>query len=254
LLSAWIPQDAEDLRGWEWNYLWGQVQPDYAYRLREYPDSIRSLALSPNGTLLASSDWSGHVALWDLPTRTRLLTFREPSTVHRVQFLSDQVVVTAQANGTIALHSSEDGTVFGAVEAGAPVLAMALSPARDRLAVMTAPDLQESIKVWRLFPPAEPGAAPEIQPAFETPGVAAVRGWHGRGAIAFSPSGEELAAGYSDGTIHLLDAATGSPRRVLTGHVDAVAALAYSSDGRWLASAAVYADTKVRIWEAGSGA
>jgi WD40 repeat protein len=253
LLSAWIPQGREDLRGWEWHYLWGEVQPDYVFLLGENPDSIRSLALSPNGALLASSDWSGTVSLWNLSTRTRLMTFQEPSTVHRVQFYSDQILITAQANGTFTLYDTADGSVRRRLEAGTPLLTLEVSPARDRLAVMTTREQFQAVKVWRVTPSAEPGGLPEFIPAYQTPDVPEPRGWHGRGALAFSPSGRELAAGYTDGSIRLLDTASGTTLRTLTGHTDALAALAFSSDGRWLASGAVYGDVNVRVWDVATG-
>lgn len=59
-------------------------------------------------------------------------------------------------------------------------------------------------------------------------------GWVG--AIAFAPDNTHLAIGTSNGGISLWDAVTGKKRLDLEGHADAVAALAFSPDGQWLAS------------------
>jgi len=69
-------------------------------------------------------------------------------------------------------------------------------------------------------------------------------------AIAYSPVAEELA--YSDqNSVRILDTRTGKPLRLLSGHTGTVFAIAYSSDGRWIASAS--RDRTVRLWEARTG-
>ncbi|HEY7423659.1 MAG TPA: protein kinase [Gemmataceae bacterium] len=54
--------------------------------------------------------------------------------------------------------------------------------------------------------------------------------------VAFSPEGTMCATGHRDGAIRLWDPTTGRFRQVLTGHQMPVYALAYSSDGKHLAS------------------
>jgi RNA polymerase sigma factor (sigma-70 family) len=75
-------------------------------------------------------------------------------------------------------------------------------------------------------------------------------------SVAFSPDGKILATGdHNDGwhlnTIRLWDVANGSQTGVLQGHTDGVLWLAYSPDGKTLASASN--DGTVRLWDPAAG-
>jgi WD40 repeat protein len=89
-------------------------------------------------------------------------------------------------------------------------------------------------------------------------------------AVAFSPDGSLLAcgihapgepAGYPHGAVVLLDVSKGQKLRVLTGHPGAVACLAFTPDGKILASGGIrqYVATdpdeaqNLKIWDVASG-
>ena len=111
-----------------------------------------------------------------------------------------------------------------------PVRALAYSPDGKTLASGSA----GAVRLWDLGTGAEALVVRGIGPA-----------------LAFSPDGGTLASGGDDGTVRLLDPASGSEIRSLSGHSGAVRALAYSPDGRILASGGD--DGTVRLWDPDPG-
>lgn len=70
-------------------------------------------------------------------------------------------------------------------------------------------------------------------------------------AVAWSPLGDLVASGHSEGTVSLTDPVSVQVLRILKGHSERVLCLAFSPDGRWLASGA--RDMTIRLWEVGTG-
>jgi WD40 repeat protein len=69
--------------------------------------------------------------------------------------------------------------------------------------------------------------------------------------IAFSPDGQSIAAGGSDGMIRVIDAAKGKEIHVLAAHKGPVYAIAFLSDGKRLFSAG--GDRRIRHWDLTTG-
>ena len=93
----------EDLRGFEWRYLWQKCQGDQLHTLHGHSNGVYSVAYSRDGKMLASGGRAGAVKLWDVATRLPLDTLvagRRP--IVRVSFSADgQALATADESGLI---------------------------------------------------------------------------------------------------------------------------------------------------------
>ncbi len=70
-------------------------------------------------------------------------------------------------------------------------------------------------------------------------------------SVAFSPDGKLIAAGDSNGEIHLWQISDGKQLLILRGHASWVVSLAFSPDNRTLVSGS--SDCTVRLWDIGTG-
>src|SRR5262249_51921688 len=70
-------------------------------------------------------------------------------------------------------------------------------------------------------------------------------------SVNFSPDGRVLASGGLDGTVRLWDMATSKEMKVLRGHTNMVADVAFRGDGRLLASAGGVWDPYTNKYKAG---
>jgi serine/threonine protein kinase/WD40 repeat protein len=248
----------EDLRDWEWHYLWNQVKSDAAFALGRHESLIRSVALSPNSQLAASSDFAGGVSVWNLATRQRIASFKEPDMVHQVLFISDALLLVAGANGKLGFYDLSQERLLRSIDLTLPVRAIALSRDRSQMAALCGNEgIPAVTRIWRLQPSTLPDPAPQLAltHTIHSPDT----GWwpYLGGAVVFSPSGDTLAVGDVDNIVRVYSSTTGelSTSMKPEGWNGAITTLAYSPDGRWLAShgAGGQISEEVIVWNVPSG-
>ena len=198
---------------------------------------VRSLALSPDGKLLASSSADGLVQLWDTARgRLRGEPIRFEAREIRLAFSADgKILGTLPIGGTserLQLRDPSNGRELELLAAEPDSTARCFAFAPDGRALVTAGG---PVTIWGLG---------EDQ-AFRT-----LRGRTGLvRAIAYSPDGATIAAAGGDGSVPLWDAAVGASLARLEGHTASVLCVAFSPDGKTLASGA--GDLTIRLWDVG---
>src|SRR5580693_9504688 len=210
--------------------------------------SVRFVAFSPDGQMLATADSNGHTYLWDVATGHGITTLADPSTgvygVRSVAFSPDgRLLVTSDSNGHAYLwdvatwHQIATLTDNGTGATGA---AVTFSPDGKTLATA---DSNGHAYLWDV--------ATRDYVATLT---SADSGKYGLWAVAFSPDGKTLATADSNGRIHLWDVATEDQTAVLTDAqtgTDGIWAVTFSQDGKRLASGD--SNGRTYLWDARTG-
>ena len=251
LLDLWRPKsDQEDLRCFEWYYLWRLCNGDLL-TLR-HTEAISSIAFSPDGKRLALASrnrWDSsrnswgvgerYLSLWDVATGRELLTFKgHASTVSSVAFSPDGTrLASGSWDRTVRVWDVATGRELLTLKVPSPerIFSVAFSPDGKRLASGSALGI---VKLWDVATGKE---------------MLNLNGHQGDDvlSVAFSPDGKRLASGSADGTVKLWDVATGQEVHTFKGHADRVSSVAFSPEGKTLASGSP--DRTVRLWDLASG-
>jgi uncharacterized protein (TIGR03067 family) len=249
--------------------------------LREHEGAIWSIAFAPDGKTLVSAgggagkltnvEPTGEIKLWDIAARKELWSAKSPSIISAVAFSpGGTTLAAAEADGTVRLREASSGWGLEILRGhDGPVYTVAFAPNGQTLASSGSDHV---VRIWRI-------GTKQLLESFDSGYTELVK------CLAFSRDGKTLAvAGLdqrepkgqvikdADGTIHhykrgartvrLVEVGSWKVRAVLSGHDGYVEHLAFSPDGKVLATCGLYGGGRdvilagraaVRLWNVDNG-
>ncbi len=227
-------------------HFWDPGSGEEICSLEAHPTGVNNLSLRSDGKILASGGGDPIARLWDLPAVLD-------------SHCQDAKPVAELIGATFAvpdIRYSPDGSLLGSVDYHAVRLR---EPDTQRLVYTL--DSQTSIFTIDFSPDGKLVAAGELGLTARlwdtTTGMEKFSLTDPDGLqkspraflwkVAFQPGGTKLVGAESSGRVVLWDtSAPASPPEVLAGHTKAVATLAFSPDGRYLATGGL--DAALRVW------
>jgi WD40 repeat protein len=229
------PSGKEDLRGFEWRYLWQLCQDSSRHTWSAHRGGVSALTFSPDSLTLATSGDDQCVRLWDMASRRHIKLLGYRNSGYRSGALAyapdgKTLAIAAQATRAVHLWDVAERRERATLQQQAAIVALAFTPDGKLLATGCE---DGTVHLWNMDTQRE---------------LSTLKG-HTRPLcyMAFSPNGRTLASAGRDSTVRLWDVAERSAIATLKGHTGEVFSLSFSPDGQKLASAAT--DSTVRLWD-----
>jgi WD40 repeat protein len=203
---------------------------------------IFTVAVSPDGSLVATGDTDGKISLWQLTDGEQRLTWEgHAGWVRAIVFSVDgQTLFSASDDQTVKYWNlaGECLQVFSGHNSFVWTAALVEQPnsSGDR-PILASGSIDRTIKLW------------DIQSGECLKTLQGHIDWIC--SIACSPDGQTIASGSIDQTVKLWNINTGECLATLHGHSRDVWSVAFSIDGKLLVSGS--ADATVRIWDVSTG-
>jgi WD40 repeat protein/DNA-binding SARP family transcriptional activator len=249
------------------------------HTLRGHIDTVRTMAMNPDGRMLASGGGGVFVDLWDIHTGQLLHTMAEldDETVFLAFSPDGLLLASIGRDPTITLWDVRTWQRWDTLQVYTnPIYSIAFRPDSEQLLSGSADGALclWSLRSGRVVKRFHGHSFGETKVAFSPDGETLASGsedhvvyvwqvqssdpryqWRGHTAriecLRFSPTGELLASASKDRTIRLWDVRRGQASHVLIGHRERILTCAFCADGRLLASGGM--DRIICLWDVESG-
>lgn len=246
-------ENAQDLRGWEWRYLFGQTQSRRALDVGLHSERVLSALFSASGENLITLEDHGRIALRNLSEDFSELVLSEDSEGSRLSSSGGFLTVSTSRTMVAGLHFSEITDDY-VIKIWSDLMT---SPIRSLNVGQRRPTglaLSPDGNLVAFFIPAEGHAL--ILDVISGAVVHREKLNHGNigrldqeGACSFSADGELLAIGGNHGRIVIVQAPNWSRWPGQLQAVGRVTTLAFSPDRRQLAAGSLFQDPRVSVFD-----
>jgi len=218
--------------------LWNATKGGTPLSLVGQPNQVGNLAISPDGSLLASSDYqTGNIWIWDITTGKLIKTLNGKSGYTSGLVFSPDSTMLAQGRGYLGgvfVWDVASGNVVGALTADSFFVdGIAFSPDGKNVAISYN---DGTIRVWNVSPSKPMRLFGENhKPVY---------------GITYSPDGKLIAYGTLDGTVRILDTTTWKVVKTINVNAVNLFQIFFSSDGKTLATSY---DKGIEFWDPSTG-
>lgn len=250
----WILSAPEPMRNWEWRHL-SSLLDDSLRTIEVNKEGLMTVAVSPDGSRIATGGNDALVKIWDAATGKELASLAGHSApIFTVAFSPDgELVASSSQDKTARLWVVSSGELLATYKGHKnPVPCVAFSPDGTQVASCcyelhsTTPNMviEGQVHIWSTGSPGEPKAKRVLRNG----GVKPIS------SIAWSPDGNTMYAGTWDSMVFAWDLTSeesGEPRSVKIpeeGLYSAIDALCVSPDGEFVVAGSK--DRTARVWKA----
>ncbi len=212
--------------------LW-QLNGELVRTFHGHESLVRSVSISPDGTLIASASNDQTVRLWRIDGSLLQVFDEHYNGVRHVSFSPDgQLLISAGNDRILRLWRLDGSLVTSLYGHSARIMSVSMSPDGTKIAAASG----RTIYLWR--------------PAGDA--IATLQGHDARVLdVQFSPDGHQFASASADGTVKLWSQ-HGALLKTFRGHEARVRGVRFTPDGMHLVSYS--ADRTVRLWRLGGSA
>jgi len=216
--------------------IWDVQSGRETHRLDGHDDKVHRAAWSPDGLQLASASDDLTVRIWDTKDGREMRQLQHDGPVFSVAFSSDGRKLVAGADWDVSWWDTRSGRQLGKLKPALSCYSVAFFPNSDAFIFSGMAFEGRAVRLWN--------AANDRLIASPLDRV-----WDHH-ILVLAPDAQTVAIQFGTG-VRILEVATGKVQHSLEGHSNSASAIAYTPDGKVLATGG--SDEKIKLWDLASG-